>query len=321
MTEVRQQSIDAMRFCFCYLVILLHCLPDEASTSIAPGILVPLKILCRSAVPFFFITSGYFLGLANRAPKELLGRILERLLPIYAFWLTVYCIYVALDPTMDLNLDWKTLTSGGAAFHLWYLPALAIGLAFVGVGTTLLGGRTTALACAVLAAIGLGCGAYHDLLGLPGEARRGGVLVAPAFVFIGFCFATRPTRPRRAYAVASALAALLLALVEEWWISARSGSAPLVSHDFILSTFLLGSAMFLLVRSIAPSPLIAKLASLGRISLGVYAAHLLILWTLMRWIGNATIAEVLALSTLTFGMATIAMLLLRRVGFLSRVTT
>jgi surface polysaccharide O-acyltransferase-like enzyme len=42
-----------------------------------------VKIACRVAVPFFFITSGYFMKTGSKLDIEIVLKPLRRLLPIY----------------------------------------------------------------------------------------------------------------------------------------------------------------------------------------------------------------------------------------------
>ena len=72
----------------------------------------------RFAVPFFFLTAGYFLPSAFPSLLTAAARILGRLLVPWLVWSVVYwLIYDQLGaPTLGTR----------AAPHLWFLPALAL---------------------------------------------------------------------------------------------------------------------------------------------------------------------------------------------------
>src|SRR5579871_5387502 len=90
----RNQGVDAFRYLLAYLVVLLHSLPGNAVTADAVWPFW-LSSICRAAVPFFFVASGYFLKPAPGLAAVL--KPLKRLLPVYAFWFAIYAIWDVLQ--------------------------------------------------------------------------------------------------------------------------------------------------------------------------------------------------------------------------------
>lgn len=112
----RNEGIDA----FCYLcaavVILFHALPSKPPV---PAWAADFATICFMAVPFFFISSGYFLRAAKRFNVGLVYRPVRRLLPIYLFWMLAYCLLLKLIPLQAWSFSARDLLWGGSAYHLW----------------------------------------------------------------------------------------------------------------------------------------------------------------------------------------------------------
>jgi surface polysaccharide O-acyltransferase-like enzyme len=276
-----------------------------------------LASACRSAVPFFFIASGYFMRVPSPWTFSAARRPLLRLLPVYIAW---FLLYAGVDALLHGRVDGLTvrgLLTGGSAFHLWFLPVLGVTLAGVPAALALVGTRVTVSLAALLAVAGLAFGAYHAALHLHGI---GGVrlTMAPALVLIGYGIRRADVALRTRRAMAMVLATLLLLLLEELLIAHLGGSAP-TSHDIALMTYPLGAATFLLANSLNGARLLRLLAPLGTISLGVYASHLFFVGILAGSIGQDTPARACALAGAATLLATALSLALDRVPIARRL--
>lgn len=309
----RAVGIDAGRIVMAFLVVAVHALPVGGAAGFAI-----VGMLCRCAVPFFFMAAGYFLKVPRRFTATLLLKPLIRLVPIYGFWMLVYYGVAAATGVVPVRLGLRDLLSGGTAFHLWYLPALGIAMVLVPAGILVAGPRATGIVCAVLAGEAIAFGTYHDLLGLPGSAQRGGLLIAPLFVFAGYAVAR--LEPARSVVLGAGLAALGFATLfgEELAISHRLG-VTLASHDFAFGTVAYGAGAFLLARALAPGRNVSRLATLGRYALGVYVAHVLFVWGLSALSGKITPVGLIWRTPTAFGCAMVLTALLRQLPYLRRV--
>lgn len=311
-TSPRHAGIEAARLALCLAVVLLHALPDPV-----PPAMVPVAAACRIAVPFFFIAGGFFLRVPDRWTWSILRRP-GKVAGLYAAWLVLYLLFfwVHGPPWRPHGID---VLTGGAAFHLWFLPALAVSMALVASGFALgRPGLTLAVAVA-LAAASLALGSDHQALGLP-LFRGTRFLGAPLFLCIGVILARRGARLPLGAALVLLLVAYGLELGEERLI-ARLSAAPFASHDVVLSTYLLGVATFLVARALPPTRAIRWAAGGGRVSLGVYAVHLAILLLVLPLAGGSGLLHALAAAGATFALATILCLGFARIPVLWALVT
>ena len=307
----RIQGIDAGRFVMAFLVVTLHSLPRGVTGASIIG------MLCRCAVPFFLIASGYLQNPPGRFAGEVLARPLWRLLPIYLFWMVVYYAVAGVSGIRPVHLDVSDLVSGGTAFHLWFLPALGVALVLVPAGVLVVGRRTTGVACAALAAAAIAFSTYHDVLHLPGSARRGGLMVAPLLVFIGHWLARHRVSPALPVAAALAVSGFAVMLCEELWIGHRLG-LPLDDHDFSIGTFAYGAGIFLFARALPAGSAAGRLASLGTFALGIYVTHVLFVWGLAAAFPGATLPQVAWRAPIAFAGALLLTMVLRKIPVLRR---
>lgn len=310
----REAGIDAVRAFGAAAVVLIHVGPFRGSewegTAAGLGGAL-LNQLCRFAVPFFFLAAGYFLGRKLRsgaAPLPVLRKQVVRLAVLFAFWSGAYLLVPALlrglnhrsveafRAFLSEKATWAashpaTSLLQGSAEHLWFLPALALGLAALAAAHALrvpaAARAVVATGCYVLALLG---GSYAPSpLGVDlGWDVRNGPLVAVPFVFLGDALSRRAPASARA-AAALALGGLGLSCVEALALFRLYGS-PLASHDLLVGTALLGPGVFLLAlaaRGVEPQGLLPRL---GALTLGVYAAHMLVALVLGRALEAVTLS-------------------------------
>lgn len=310
----RNEGIDAFRYVCAAAVILFHTLPSKPPV---PVWAADFATVCFMAVPFFFISSGYFLRAADRFSIGLISRPVRRLLPIYLFWMLAYYLLLKLIPLQTWSFTPRDLLWGGLAYHLWFIPALAFALVFVGVGTSLVGPKLTGMACLLLAGIAVTRGAYHDVFHLHGTASiHNGQLAGPLYVYIGMMIGKYAIIGAWRWWAGLAVLGFALIFTENMIIIRASGMPPILGHDVIVSTFLLGAVVFMLARTIPKSWFVGILARLGQVSLTVYAVHLFIVWLLLPYVGNDSPWRIILLTSLVLGLSTGLGFLLQRVAIL-----
>jgi surface polysaccharide O-acyltransferase-like enzyme len=310
----RNEGIDAFRYVCAAVVILFHTLPSKPPV---PHWAANMATICFIAVPFFFVSSGYFLHAADRFNTGLVVRPLCRLLPIYLFWMLAYGLLLKLLPVHAWSFSARDLLWGGPAYHLWFIPALAVALAFVGVGMSTVGPKLTGIACLLLACIAVTRGAYHDVLGLAGTAStHDGQLAAPLYIYTGMMIRRYPVAISWRWWAGLTALCVTLAFTENRLIIDMTGTPMFLGHDVLVSTFPLGAVAFMLARTVPKSWFIGVLARLGQVSLSVYVVHLFIVWLLLPTIGNDSPGRVILLTSLVLGLSTGLSFLLQRIPVL-----
>jgi surface polysaccharide O-acyltransferase-like enzyme len=283
----RDAGIDAFRFLMAMGVIaghVLSLLPNPAGQPWGmPAWAVPIDAVLRSAVPFFFIVSGYFFRY-DRGFAQTVRYVCLRILPIYGLWLLVYLAFGFLRPN-PVPFRLLMLAEGGYGYHLWFLPALAFGLITVSACLTTGGRRLAAIVVVILALLGPILFDYHAALGMRdysshfSDVKR--QLAAPAFVFIGYALRGTPSA-RLDASIALCLASLGTVLGERYFLAFVVENSAVWNAESIASTFLFGTSVFMLARSLNGYPAIARLGSWGFLSLPVYLCHLVYVWLFQR---------------------------------------
>lgn len=123
-------GIDWLRLAAAILVIAIHTSPlaDFSET----GDFILTRILARIAVPFFFMTSGYFLLSRYHDSDRKLRHFLKKTGWIYGASILLYLPlnfrngYFSQSQLLPELL--KDLIFDGTMYHLWYLPASMLGM-------------------------------------------------------------------------------------------------------------------------------------------------------------------------------------------------
>lgn len=201
MTQNKGYSgIDNFRMIAALLIVAIHTSPLMSFTAVGDFVLT--RIIARVAVPFFFMTSGFFLISRYGRDSEKLWRFSKKTLLIYAAAIILYIpinIYSGYFNTQPLlpNII-KDLVFDGTMYHLWYLPASIIGAV---IAWYLVKGRSYKCAFIVSAlfylvalfgdsyygaAQGIACvNGFYELLFQISDYTRNGILFAPVFFILG----------------------------------------------------------------------------------------------------------------------------------------
>ena len=296
-TSARLSGPDALRFVAFCAVVVLHALGD---TSGQPGAALVGNVM-RFAVPFFFLLSGYFLS-GTASFSTILLRTLRRLVPVFLVWLVIYMWAAGDLATFGRPaLMARYLVTGGPAYHLWFLPALGIGIVIVAAM------RRFSVLLALLAmglfVFGLAFGAYRDALHLPDLpiGSRNGPFFSVPFIALGYLAAQRSI-PSAGVGVAVALAGLTLQCVESFVLS--SGWKTSASADYFVGTAPFAFGILVLSFHLKNSPVTKWTAELGRTALWMYCIHALILSMLANYVqGISLILATIGVCILTAAIA------------------
>lgn len=129
--DLNYKMIDFMKYVAAIMVICVHCnqlFPQEYFNFFIKN------IICRIAVPFFFISSAYFVRKGSIKNTNYVSIYLKRLMKSYCLWSIVF-IPIGLDWIhQNLSLAGYLLPFAllyglvhiGTYYHLWYVPAMIL---------------------------------------------------------------------------------------------------------------------------------------------------------------------------------------------------
>lgn len=217
----RNPSLDGFRIAAAILIVAIHTSPLETYSELADFILT--RIVARVAVPFFFMVTGYYvlpkcLGSSERGRDQRSKSFWNYEKKNLYLYLGAILLYLPVNWYAGNLKSWSLgsllpeLVFQGTFYHLWYLPALLLGMMLVyGLGK-LFPYRILLAVSAVLYLIGLGGDSYYGLISQwkPLESfyewifsvspyTRNGVFFAPLFLCLGYGLGRRLRRRQAAF--------------------------------------------------------------------------------------------------------------------------
>ena len=209
-------GIDIFRWAAAFLIVAIHTSPLASYSETGDFILT--RVIARVAVPFFLMTSGFFLLGGSRREtgrlsaggrgEEKLWRFLQKTAVIYGAAILLYLplnIYNGYFSGGGLpGKILKDLLFDGTMYHLWYLPASMLGAVIAWYARKRMGYPGALLLTAVLYIIGCFGDSYYSLAeripwlrGCYGlmfqvsDYTRNGIFYAPIFLILGGMIAER----------------------------------------------------------------------------------------------------------------------------------
>lgn len=207
----RLKGPDDFKWIAAALVVAIHTSPLESINETADFLLT--RVLARLSVPFFFMVTGYFVlyGAYKAGNFVKIKRTLIKLFFLYLGTTFLYLpvrIYqfVGEETFLHNNTPRTLLIHMGKAFffdgtyyHLWYLPAVGLGLFLAWAGLRGFGRKGAFLCAGVLYLIGLMGDSYYGLTEkIPllencyesmfqvFTYTRNGLFFAPLFLLLGY---------------------------------------------------------------------------------------------------------------------------------------
>lgn len=287
------RAIDFAKFIAAFLVAAIHIPPlEDCSPWLSHEV---QQVICRMAVPFFFLCTGFFLG-GKLCDRERTKRYLFHILKMYLFWTLCYCLPM-------IERFWKgdrTFTENagemlrrffliGSYIQLWYLLATAVAAVLLYVCVSVLKWRDRTLIAAVvfLYVIGvLGNSYRHAFDGVPAVAAgikfyQAGVLTTRNGIFFGFPFVAagyllwkyRGKIRQHSYGVWTTVC-LAAMFGEEYLVRKAWGEG---SHDMYLLTPAAAVCLFLALAWISlPERTDSAAKLLRRLSTYLFLLHMLV---------------------------------------------
>lgn len=222
-------GLDYFRIIAAALVVAIHTSPLSIINDRADFIFT--RILCRIAVPFFFMVSGFFLYADNRRMKNKVNRFARKTANLYGIAILLYLpinIYNGYFKTKPLLANiLQDILFDGTIYHLWYLPAAIIG-AYITLLLFYTGKDKLALFFSfALYLIGLFGDSYYGISARFGPLKnfydfifrcfdytRNGIFFAPIFLLIGGLIARNKNRYSLYFLVNGLIISFCLMLTE-----------------------------------------------------------------------------------------------------------
>ena len=222
-------GIDCFRMIAAVLIIAIHTSPLGTYSELGDFILT--RVIARVAVPFFFMTSGFFLISRYSYKSDKFMTFLKKTALIYGAAILLYIpinIYNGYFKMENLlpNLI-KDIVFDGTLYHLWYLPASLAGGALAWGLVRKSGFHRAFAVTAVLYLIGLFgdsyygmaenvpvLGGFYTLWFQVSDYTRNGIFFAPVFFVLGGWIADAQTRIRPAVSWTMCIVMLLFMLAE-----------------------------------------------------------------------------------------------------------
>lgn len=235
--------VSLLQFIGAILVMMLHC---KRLFELDSWHFIQKSMLSRLAVPYFMVTSSYFLRRKMVKDSAALTTYLKRQVKTYLAWSLLYLPY-ALYAFWSLGYAWSLLLPAflvglfylGLGYQLWYLPAYLFGLVLISSLWQRLGRKWTGLLAGLLYLIGsaetytayLGTSFWGQLYQTYASyflTSRNGLFYAPIFVCLGFLIADYSIKTVKGWL---AWSAVLVWFLEGWMIFQHQGQ----DKNFFLS--------------------------------------------------------------------------------------
>lgn len=192
-TGRRIPALDLFRLAAVVLVVAIHTSPLSDYSATADFWLT--RVLARIAVPFFLMTTGYFLA---RNDWKRTGHQIKKLCLLYGISILIYLPINLYSGSIHGPADLlKKLLIDGTFYHLWYFPATILGVV-IASRLSRYGLRIALPVAALLYLVGLGGDSYYGLVsqvpmihGLYNgifalcDYTRNGLFFAPLFLLLG----------------------------------------------------------------------------------------------------------------------------------------
>ena len=308
--DLRLAGVDSFRVLAALAVVVGHGFSDFKvlgelyPESIIPALYFYVHDLTHPAVPFFLIASGFFFARSIRggaSPWRLLSLRTMQLGLIFLAWSYLYRVIPAMienDPDEGLlleflgsSLGWVKfavanpieLAFGEAAEHLWFVPSLIVAWSCMVLlhswGRT---GLAVPLGLVAYALVMVATAYQNTPIGVEGLMQdRGNPLFCLLFTALGWHFAFVDKIPTIRIATWIALAGLAMALLEVQLLRTFFGLS--YSARAYFGTVPITIGLLLVALNLPDFGRRSALASMGRLTLGIYLIHVLLYWELERF--------------------------------------
>lgn len=201
---VKKVSIDVWRFIVSFLIVAIHISPFD---KISPEFdFFFTRILGRIAVPLFLMITGYYILDRSLNDIKRLKDYTKKIIKIYTFCILLYIpinIYMGKFTNISFLQIIKDIFINGTLYHLWYFPALILGLWITYFLLKKMDKQKAFLVTIILYLFGLFGDSYYGISEMSGivtniyngifsicDYTRNGLFLAPIFLCLGYMVKT-----------------------------------------------------------------------------------------------------------------------------------
>ncbi|WP_226007403.1 acyltransferase family protein [Natrinema salinisoli] len=296
----RIHSLDAMRIVAIVFVVLIHTDPFQGINTYGNAINFGTKTISRFAVPFFFITSGYFFALktSHRGSATYLTKRAIKLISLYLFGLVLAVptffggqlaraelsgrsLQATAVSSVIEYLDPVELVYYGTSVSeiLWFLPALLFSLLFVYL-VVVIGNPSYVLPIAVcFHLVGLLGSTYTMFVDVPFETRDA-LFFGFLYTGLGYTICTRgwePSKEKSRLLFGTVVMFVVSQFIEFYLLGYLLRGEPFGSYVYApsygISTALLSISLFLFLLSRPTLFADTPLPEWGTYAVGIYVTH------------------------------------------------
>lgn len=276
--RINYNGIDVIKFICSFLVFFIHI--PLLNPSVSGELTVFEKYInfglqqyiCRLAVPFFFVSSGFFL-FSKMSVENLDGERIKN-----------YCFKI-----LRLLGTWSVLLFIGGKYHLWYLGATVVAVIFISLCFKFhINQKCLLLLVSVLYILGLFGDSYFGLIepittgsltkylyvawGVFFERSRNGLFMGSIFILIGVYFSQNKFNIKLRNSVIGFISSMILLFVEVFTLKYYD-----IPSDYNMYVFLVPAVFFLFsiayTIQLKESDIYVRLRKIGVL---VYFLHLLV---------------------------------------------
>jgi surface polysaccharide O-acyltransferase-like enzyme len=274
----RKNGIDLFRLIAAFMIVYLHA---ESYGSINEEYVNNIRIFSRWALPFFFITTGYFLENKIKNNNTLsFNEIENNIITLISILIISSIIYLTLDSLTGIFLLEVNNILIGTYFHLWFIGSLLFGYIFTWYLFYIKMSKLLPYISAFVLAFALFIDTYDQVLHKNFDFRLGRFLLSIPFMYIGIIISNKKNRIlSNTVLVALVLVGLIIQFTE------ASLFFKFYNYDKNLHQFLFGTIITVVPLFILSTRIVVKenLFSLWgkKHSLFIYLYHPVILYVLI----------------------------------------
>jgi len=229
-------SLDKARLIAACLIIMVHTFPLEMINANLSFLLS--EVFCRIAVPLFLMITGYFIIKKSLKDKKVLIDYTKRILIYYIISVIIYLPINVYNGVLS-NLTFLGLLKGlfitGTFYHLWYFPALILGIWITYFILKHMDEKRASIIFVILFMIGLLGDSYFGLIKGIGflenfyeiifkisDYTRNGLFYVPIFLYLGYLTDVSKLKIEKKKNIILIIVSLILMLIEGYLLHSQA---------------------------------------------------------------------------------------------------